>query len=65
MATIKIACWNIYYSNRLVKGNAINSNPTQKKRAGSVADIIEDLDPDILGIVECMPKKSLNVFLKA
>ena len=65
MATIKVACWNIYYSNRLVKGNAISSVKKQKTRAGNVAKIIENMDPDILGIVECMPKKSLNVFLKA
>lgn len=65
MPTIKVVCWNIYYSDRLVKGNAINSAQKQKTRAGNVAKIIEKMDPDILGIVECMPKKSLDVFLKA
>jgi hypothetical protein len=65
MATIKLACWNIYYSNRLVKGNKINPEQKQKTRAGNVAGIIQHMDPDILGIVECMPEKSLDVFLKA
>ncbi|GJM43282.1 MAG: hypothetical protein DHS20C21_01240 [Gemmatimonadota bacterium] len=65
METIKVACWNIYFSDRLVKGNSVNPDGTQKQRASNVARIIEELDPDLLGIVECMPKKSLSVFLKA
>jgi hypothetical protein len=60
MASLKIACWNIYYSNRLVSGDKIN--PQQKKRADAVAGIIDSLWTDIVGIVECMPKASLRVF---
>ncbi len=65
MAKIKVACWNIYYSNRLVKSGAISTETIQKTRAGNVAKIIEKMDPDILGIVECMPESSLDVFLSA
>ncbi len=65
MATMKLACWNIYYSDRLVKGNEINPSKTQKKRAERVAEIIKSLGPDILGIVECMPAESLDIFLNA
>ncbi len=52
MSTIKVACWNIYYSDRLVKSGAINTATVQKTRADKVAEIIEEMDPDILGIVE-------------
>ena len=65
MSTIKVACWNVYYANRLVRGNQINPDSKQNARAANVARIIKTLDADILGIVECMPQKSLDVFLGA
>lgn len=60
MATIKVACWNIYYSDRLVHKGEIEKS--SKNRADNVGKIIGTIDADILGIVECMPENKLNVF---
>jgi hypothetical protein len=57
MAAIKVACWNIYYSDRLVENGKVKGT-----RAENVSKIIEKMDADILGIVECMPASKLEVF---
>jgi len=63
MATIKVACWNIYYSDRLVANGKIK--PSSKTRANNVGQIIKTIDADVLGIVECMPESKLKVFRDA
>ena len=60
MDTIKVACWNIYYSDRLVENGKIK--PSSQTRADNVGQIIETIDGDVLGIVECMPESKLKVF---
>ena len=64
MATIKIACWNIYFSDRLVHTyqGKLRIKPAEAARAKKVAGIITSMDPDILGIVECMPSNKLRFF---
>jgi hypothetical protein len=60
MPAIKVACWNIYYSDRLIENGQIKKS--QKKRADNVGKIIQAIGAHILGIVECMPENKLKTF---
>lgn len=75
MSTIKIAAWNIFFSfeiYRIRKGN-LEINPEKseytgqtasirRKREKNIVRIIGQLESDILGIVECMPQRELELF---
>ena len=63
MATIRIACWNIYFSWNLVKRVGNGFRLAQKTRGEAVAEIIRSLNADVLGIEECMPESALKFFL--
>lgn len=64
MATIKLACWNVYFSDRLIEGEpgALKLRHDETKRANKVGKIIQEIAPDVLGIVECMPAYKLKYF---
>ena len=64
MPTCKIAAWNIFYSWTLVGTHqgALRIPTKQVRRAANVGRIINELDADILGIVECMSKRELAYF---
>lgn len=64
ISTIKVACWNIYMSHRLITGTraSLRFNSKELKRTENVVNIINAIDADILGIVECMPKEKLEFF---
>ena len=64
MAQIKIACWNIFFSHKLVskRNGKWRIHPKERTRAGNVAAIIKDIRADVLGIVECMPLEKLEFF---
>ncbi len=61
---IKVAAWNIYFSWNLVekRNSRLRVTPSQRRRAENVARIINDMDADVLGIVECMNKQELTFY---
>lgn len=62
---IKLACWNIYYSHKLVeKKGPRNFQIGEDKRLANIVRIIREIDPDVFGIVECMPANKLRVFIR-
>ena len=66
MAKEKIAFWNIYFSWNLVerRDGKYRVKPSQRKRAENVAEIINNIDAEIFGIVECMGPTDLKFFVK-
>ncbi len=56
--------WNIFFSHKLVTGSPGNYRipSTSRTRAKNVTEIIEAIDPDVMGIVECMPAGKLEFF---
>ncbi len=69
MKTLKIAAWNIYFSWNLVKrskssGKLYFPGGTQGNRREAVQTIIGEIDADVLGILECMSKKSLDYWIE-
>jgi len=66
MAKAKIAFWNIYFSWNLVekRDGKYSVKHSQRKRAGNVAEIINTINSDIFGIVECMGPADLKFFVR-
>lgn len=62
MATLKIACWNVYFSHNLVKRVSGKWRVNQESRSDRVAEIIEEIDADVIGWVECMSPAGLRFF---
>lgn len=64
MAKEKVACWNIFFSWKLVekKGGKYRVVPKEKKRAENIARIIKTMDAALLGVVECMGPDDLEYF---
>ena len=65
MPNLKIACWNVYFSHNLIGGDAGHHDVAQPSRADNVAKVIYEIDPHLLGIVECMPRSKLEFFRDA
>lgn len=59
----KFACWNIYFSHKLIKKSGDNLSVDQQGRLDNIVEIIKNIDPDVLGIVECMPKDKLKYLI--
>lgn len=59
-----IATWNIYFSWKLVemRSGSYRIAPSQRRRAKNIAEIINDMDVDVLGIQECMSPNELKFF---
>ena len=66
MPSEKIAVWNIYFSWKLVetRNGVLRTTPGERKRAENVAEIINEMDAGLLGIVECMSPKELKYYVK-
>ena len=65
MSNLKVACWNIYFSHKLIEkqNGRFRVAPHQRDRAENVAEIIRSIDADIFGIIECMPSQKLRFFV--
>ena len=59
---LKLACWNVYFSHTLIGGDAGSHFVAQPDRADKVAEVIYQIDPHLLGVVECMPRSKLEFF---
>ena len=59
----KVAAWNIYFSHKLIRKQNGQLIVDQQGRLDNVVQIIKDMDPDVLGIVECMPADKLRYLL--
>lgn len=62
MPNLKIACWNIYFSHALIGGEPGDHHVAQEERADAVARVIHEIDPHLMGVVECMPRSKLEFF---
>lgn len=62
MPRAKIACWNIYFSWQLVGRRGNRYRIADRDRAQAVAKIVQQMDADALGVVECMGRGPLEFF---
>lgn len=62
---VKVACWNIFFSHKLVEKRygRYRVTPRERDRAQNVANIIRRIDADVMGIVECMSPSELGFFV--
>ena len=60
---IKIASWNIYFSHKLIKKQSGVLTVAEQGRLDNILAIIRDINPDAMGIIECMPPDKLQYIL--
>ena len=58
---IKVASWSVYFSHKLIdRVSGGGMTVAQQGRLDNIVEIIRDMDPDVLGIIECMPADKLK-----